>query len=106
MEAKPFPKALYNKCLAAGIEVVELSFSGGDDNGYLSIHMEGGNYDAELESEIDDWAWKVYSYSGAGDGNDYGDNIRYDLLNAKITTQSWYTTQEYESEEEFTLEVE
>jgi hypothetical protein len=31
----------------------------------------------------------VYEYSGAGDGTDYGDNITYNLVEGKVTTQEW-----------------
>ncbi len=39
--------------------------------------------------EIEDWAWSVYSYSGAGEGIDYGDEIVYDLVNKKVRTSEW-----------------
>ena len=51
------------------------------------------------------WAWEVYSYSGAGDGSDYGDDIVYDLVNKKVTTSEWFTEQRYEEGEEGSLTV-
>jgi len=45
----------------------------------------------DFESKVEDWAWDHYHYSGAGDGSRYGDNVSYDLVEKKITTQEWYT---------------
>lgn len=44
----------------------------------------------DLEGDIDEWAWEVYEYGGAGDGNDYGDNIEYDLETMEVTTSGWH----------------
>jgi hypothetical protein len=43
-----------------------------------------------LLKEVENWAWDVYSYSGAGEGNDYGDNITYDLVENTVETEEWY----------------
>ena len=94
MNAEPISKELYNKLTAAGITEVKLSFSGGNDEGYLDVSVwprrDPGDDDVRnLIKEIEDWAWGVYSYSGAGEGIDYGDEIVYDLKNKKVRTSEW-----------------
>ena len=94
MNAEPISKELYNKLTAAGITSVTLNFSGGSDEGYLDViiepHRDPSDDDVRnLIKEIEDWAWGVYSYSGAGEGIDYGDEIVYDLKNKKVRTSEW-----------------
>jgi hypothetical protein len=91
MNAKPLSKEIYNKAKELGITKIFLRFSGGSDEGNLDIDMEP-TYNQKFVHEIEDWAWKVYSYSGAGDGSDYGDNIEYDLKAGKVSTSEWYTS--------------
>jgi len=43
-----------------------------------------------LESDIEEWAWQEYSYSGAGDGHDYGDDIEYNLETLMMTSSNWW----------------
>lgn len=94
MNAEPINKELYNKLTASGITEVQLSFSGGNDEGYLDVtvypHLDPSDEAVRnLIKEIEDWAWSVYSYSGAGEGIDYGDDIVYDLVNKKVRTSEW-----------------
>jgi uncharacterized protein involved in high-affinity Fe2+ transport len=102
MNAEPLSKEIYNKAKKLKVEQIILQFSGGNDEGYLNIELSPYNKDKDgsFSSEIEDWAWGVYSYSGAGDGNDYGDNITYDLVKGKVSTEEWYhvpQTQKYPS---------
>lgn len=102
MTAKPLKKAIYDKAKELGIEQITLHFSGGSDEGYLhvALHPEPEKYD--LIEMIEDWAWEVYSYSGAGEGYDFGDDITYDLKNGKVSTSEWFTSRQevdYENEE-------
>lgn len=63
------------------------------------IYQEHQEYYRQImlfEESVDKWAWEVYSYSGAGDGSDYGDNITYNLIENKVETESWYTSATYE----------
>ena len=91
MNAKPLSKEVYNKAKELGVEKILLQFSGGNDEGNLNVDMEP-TYNQKLANEIEDWALEVYSYSGAGDGSDYGDNIEYDLKAGKVSTSEWYTS--------------
>jgi hypothetical protein len=116
MQAQPLNKKIYEKALALGIVEINLNFQGGNDEGYLYVHClkevtdDNGNVkkgsESSLDAEIEEWAWTVYSYSGAGEGSDYGDNIVYDLKDKTITTQEWYHTAHYDDpeEQEFALE--
>ena len=90
MNAEPISKELYNKLTAAGITSVTLNFSGGNDEGYLDVTIEPHRKDVlHFIKEIEDWAWNAYSYSGAGAGIDYGDEIVYDLIKKKVRTSEW-----------------
>lgn len=73
------------------MEQIVLHFSGGSDEGYLNVETLP-EYHNDLANEVEEWAWEVYGYSGAGDGSDYGDDIVYDLANKRVTTQEWYTS--------------
>jgi hypothetical protein len=88
MNAEPISKELFDKLIAAGITEVSLNFSGGSDEGYLDVTLEPTS-PKELEELVEQWAWSVYSYSGAGEGIDYGDDIVYDLVNKKVKTSEW-----------------
>ncbi len=92
MQIEPLSKKIYDKAVSLGVTQIELKFSGGSDEGYLTVYVndeKGFESNTELEQEIEGWAWQAYGYSGAGDGNDYGDDIVYDLLNKTATVSSW-----------------
>jgi hypothetical protein len=108
MTAQPLSKVIYEKAKRLGYTHITLKFSGGNDEGYLYVDMEP--YTAEIDNyefmkEIEDWAWKVYDYSGAGDGTEYGDTITYDLESNKVSTQEWYHVVKEEEEETSRLEI-
>ena len=90
MNIEPLPKALYDKLIANKFYKLTLSFSGGSDEGNVDVDF-GGRYDAhrQLSDDIEDWVWSVYSYSGAGDGTDYGDEIVYNLGTMTATHSDW-----------------
>lgn len=91
MEIQPLSKAIHTKCKELGVKQIVLRFSGGNDEGYLSVDIDPYEKESiELTSEIDSWAWEVYSYNGAGDGTDYGDTIYYDLENGTASHEEWY----------------
>lgn len=93
MNAEPISKELFDKLIAAGVNEVTLRFSGGSDEGYLDVDL--GDIDhfdeagRKLINEVEKWAWEVYSYSGAGEGIDYGDDIVYDLVHKKVKLSEW-----------------
>ena len=89
MEAEPLSKSIYNKAKKLGIDLIILHFSGGSDEGYLSIETSP-KHNQEFNEEIDEWAWSAYHYSGAGDGSDYGDDITYNLKTNEVSTEEWY----------------
>lgn len=109
MDAVPLSKTIYEKCKALGVNEIVLNWTGGSDEGYLNVHLnfaEGrGPDEFNLVQQIEDWAYNAYEYSGCGDGTDYGDDVTYDLVNNKVTTQSWYHKPEYEPEEQNELEI-
>ena len=111
MDALPFPKSLYEKAKTLNVKIVTLAFSGGNDEGYLNVSVESDDYDKNrdslyvLESDIEEWAWEVYDYSGAGDGTDYGDDVIYDLVNSTVETQTWFMEPQYQDPEKNTMEI-
>ena len=88
------PKKLYDRAIAAGVTEIHLNFSGGNDEGYLNVNLftndDNNHATGNLERDIENWAWKAYKYNGAGDGNDYGDDIVYDLKNNTVRSSEWY----------------
>ena len=104
MQAQPLSKAIYNKAKELGVNTISLEFSGGNDEGHLHVGTDTDNYD--FEKLVEDWAWKAYDYSGAGDGNDYGDNVVYDLKEGKVSTSEWFHVVKEEAGEVTKIEVE
>ena len=109
MEIQPFSKELFARCKELGVDEVKLRFSGGSDEGFLDVEIAWANdeykQDSGLYTAIENWAWDVYGYSGAGDGSDYGDDITYDFKNGKVHTSSWYTEPQYHAGEDEDLEI-
>lgn len=117
MQAVPLSKEIYKQALKHKISKIILEFSGGNDEGYLNIDFEVNEkgathsktlekiYDSGFEQKVDDWAWSVYSYNGAGDGYDYGDSIIYDLENKTVSTSEWYTSRKETERDEVDLVV-
>ena len=104
MRAEPLKKELYAKAKELGVEKIILQFSGGNDEGNLNIDLEP-EWNQDFANQVEDWAWEVYSYSGAGDGSDYGDDITYDLVKNKVSTSEWYTSVERSSDEDDDIEI-
>jgi hypothetical protein len=104
MRAEPLKKELYTKAKELGVEKIILQFSGGNDEGNLNIDLEP-EWNQDFANQVEDWAWEVYSYSGAGDGSDYGDDITYDLVKNKVSTSQWYTSVERGSEDDNDIEI-
>ena len=94
MEVQPLPVSLYKRAKEEGVKGITLSFSGGSDEGFLDV--SAGEGCSGLCKDIEEWAWEVYEYSGAGDGSDYGDSIAYDLENNTVTTQEWFNEPMYQ----------
>jgi hypothetical protein len=105
MQIEPLPKKIHDKALSLGVTEIHLNFSGGNDEGYLSVSLEGTS-DSNFTLEVENWAWEAYSYNGAGDGSDYGDDIVYDLVNNKVSTEEWYMMRTRGQSYENNLEVE
>jgi len=94
MNIEPLSKKIYDKAVSLGISQIELKFSGGSDEGYLRVYVNGPDgfeSNTEFAQEIEEWVWETYDYSGAGDGSDFGDDVIYDLVNKTATSDSWYT---------------
>lgn len=98
MTIEPLNKDIYNKAINLGVEKIVLNFSGGSDEGYLDVTLIPWKRESdahnELNAEVENWAWGVYSYSGAGDGSDYGDDVEYDLVNKRVSSSEWYTARQ------------
>lgn len=99
----PLPREIYRRCIEENITSIGLRFSGGSDEGYREVefngpdgrHFQWKRYKdekiVELMQLIDSWCNENYRFSGAGDGNSYGENITYDIVNGTVTSQEWWT---------------
>ena len=105
---RPIPARIVKRAKELGIKRFTLQFSGGNDEGYLNVEydMPDPGYDNDFNRMVEDWAWDVYSYSGAGDGSDYGDNITYDLEKNTASCEEWYTQITHGASVSTPLEVE
>jgi hypothetical protein len=105
---EPLTKEIYNKAKELKVEKIVLNWSGGSDEGHLYVAVFPHNSETcpPLEKMIEEWAYDAYSYSGAGDGSDYGDDIEYDLVNGTVTTSEWYTSRVEGGSDEVKLEIE
>jgi len=91
---QPLPARIVARAKQLKIEIITLNFSGGSDEGCLNVDVDSSQdtvAPSDFLREIDDWAWEAYSYSGAGDGSDYGDDITYDLKAGTAKCQDWWT---------------
>jgi len=115
----PLPKKLYDKAKELGVHSIDLGFRGGNDEGHLYVQLVKSNTDdlvkivkrkqqlSKLETDIEIWAFDAYSYSGAGDGNDYGDDVTYNLDTMKASVASWHMERvDLEPDEEVSIEIE
>lgn len=99
MKIAPLPKTILKLAKEKHIIEIKLSFSGGSDEGYLDVILKDSDSDLYthwmddecLIDKIRHWAWSVYDFSGAGDGNDFGDNIIYDLVKMQVTHTEWHS---------------
>jgi hypothetical protein len=105
---EPLTKEIYNKAKELGVEKIVLNWSGGSDEGHLYVDVFPHNSETcpPLEKMIEQWAYDAYSDSGAGDGNDYGDDIEYDLVNGTVSTSEWYTARVEGGSKELALQIE
>lgn len=91
---EPLPERIFNRAKTLNISQITLRFSGGDDQGYLNVDLNP--YEPltdsieEFSNQIEEWAWNVYEYGGAGDGTAYGDTICYDLTKKQVTHTEWH----------------
>lgn len=94
MEIKPIPKRIVDEAKRLEIESIELSFSGGSDEGYIDIQFGGAHVYTEkrrsFRDKVEEWAWSVYSYSGDREGRDYGDDIVYNLKTGMASHSDWF----------------
>jgi len=109
MNAESLKKELYEQAIALGVTKILLSFAGGSDEGYLDVQFEQSDDRTDdldnLAEQVENWVWTVYDYDGTGDGNSYGDNIVYNLIEKTVTTQEWYHVEQYDDKEESSFET-
>jgi len=115
----PLPKKLYEKAKELGVGSIELEFRGGNDEGHLYVQTVESKTDdlvkivrrkqqlSTLAMDIETWAFEAYEYSGAGDGNDYGDDVTYNLETMKASVSSWMMVRkDFEPDPEVSIEIE
>lgn len=89
LKPQPLPKDLVALLKKHKVKAFKLAFEGGNDEGCLDISVYP-TYLEDIAAKIQDWAWDVYSFSGAGDGNYYGTNIEYDLETEEVSVMDWH----------------
>lgn len=95
---QPLNKDIYKKAIELNIKQIYLAFTGGSDEGCCYISFNPVNTAIQksgLEDEIEEWVWETFDYSGVGEGNDYGDDITYDLVNNTISHEEWSMVASY-----------
>ena len=115
----PLPKKLYDEAKELGISSITPEFRGGNDEGNLYVFLVAPKTDdlvkivkrkqrvSKLETDVETWAFDAYQYSGAGDGNDYGDDVTYNLETMKASVSSWHMTRvDLEPDPEVSIEIE
>jgi hypothetical protein len=115
----PLPKKLYDEAKELGISSIELEFRGGNDEGNLYVVLVAPKTDdlvkivkrkqrvSKLETDVETWAFDAYQYSGAGDGNDYGDDVTYNLETMKASVSSWMMERvDLDPDPEVSIEIE
>ena len=105
---QPLPARIVAKAKQLKIEIIKLNFSGGSDEGYLDVDVDSSQemvVPQDFLNEIETWAWDVYSYGGAGDGNDFGDDITFDLKASTASCHDWYTARSEGQTQSMPLEV-
>ena len=105
------------RALTLGVSEIRLNWTGGSDEGHLHIdlmdnegiclNIYGGDNQGirNLGEEIEEWGFNTIHYNGAGDGNSYGDNIRYNLKEGTVSTETWWTEEVYGGESRDTMET-
>ena len=92
-QVAPLSKKVHDACITAEVTEIQLQFSGGSDSGYLyitfAIKDNPHKLINHLEPMVDEWAWSVYEFSGAGDGTEYGSTITYNLVDQTATLTEW-----------------
>lgn len=93
-DAVALNKKLYDKAKELGVKKIKLMFRGGSDEGLLDVELEPSQWENKklgaFSAEVEEWAWSVYNYSGAGDGTDYGDTVEYNLEDNTVSTSEWH----------------
>lgn len=115
----PLPKKFYDEAKELGISSILLEFTGGNDEGHLYVGFVENKTDDlvkivkrknrinELSMEIEEWAFDAYEYNGTGDGNDYGDDVTYNLETMKASVSSWIMERvNLEPDPEVSIEIE
>ena len=100
-EVAPLPKKFYDRCLALGVEEINIRFEGGSDEGYMDVSCYAlqdptldRNLVRPLEEELTEWAYGTYQYDGAGEGWNYGHEIVYNLTKKRVELSEWQTKRE------------
>ena len=111
---QPLPRKLYDRAIELGVREIRVEWTGGSDEGYLNISLDTGegldtyaaltDGQSGLHTDLENWAYDAFTYNGAGDGNDYGDNITYDLVKKRVTHDEWMMQRQDLGEEEQDLE--
>ena len=113
----PLPLKFMTRALTADIELIIINWSGGSDEGHLSVNLKDKNGETlsswgahrplieTLFADIEGWCYDTMDYGGAGDGRSYGDIIRYNLKEGTVSTETWWTEEVHGGEGFDTMET-
>ena len=113
----PLPLKFMTRALTADIELIIINWSGGSDEGHLSVNFKDKNGATTsswgehrplietLFADIEGWCYDTMDYGGAGDGRSYGDIIRYNLKEGTVSTETWWTEEIHGGENFDTMET-
>jgi hypothetical protein len=92
MSYQNIPKELFQKLKEAGAETLVVKLEGGNDEAIIDVDvLPYTAHSGAIARDVEDWVWNSFCFSGAGDGNPFGENYTYDLKKGTVHSESWYT---------------
>jgi hypothetical protein len=103
MTPKNLPRDLHEKAVEIGAAKVLMNFEGGSDEGSVCVSLlhghggqilDAGDEAGDLCVKFEEWAYRAYYFSGAGEGIPYGESFLYELKNQTVEMREWFYVRE------------